>query len=279
MTLAEISPFIRYASELSFHGHSDFVSVYDYRIIYVAEGRGLLETPTTSYELKSGCLLYCPAGSIYKLVAYSDLTLMILNFDLTWDASHIKYAIAPVPVDSFHERKNFSGNFVMDAVLLNNIFVLKHASEFYKYIREITHEFTNHKIYYREKTGAQLKELLISLCRKKESVSDNSLDKVIEYIHAHYNEEITNSFLGELAGFHEYYLNRIFLKQTGLSLHKYLIQFRLKEARRLLLNTDLSISRIGEQVGIPNSAYFSDCFSKEYGMSPSKYRKSFQNIV
>lgn len=279
MTLSEISPFIRYASELIFHGHSDFVRVYDHRLIYIEEGRGSLETDGNIYELKSGHLLYCPAGSIYKLSASSDLNLIILNFDLTWDFNHIKYAIAPVSVDTFHEKKSFTGCTVTDARILNEIFVLKQASEFYSALYEIAHEFSDHKIYYREKAGALLKELLISLCRRKESGSENSLDKVIHYIRIHYKEEITNARLGELVGFHEYYLNRLFLKHTGLSLHKYLVQVRLKEARRLLLNTELSISTIGEQVGIPNSAYFSDSFSREYGMSPSKYRKAFRNIV
>lgn len=279
MKLAEVNPFIRYASELKFHGHSGFMGVHDCRIIYIEDGKGVLETKEISYELKPGYLLYCPAGSIYKLVASSDLTLLILNFDLTWQSSHIKYAIAPVPIDNFHAKRIFAENTVDDACALNELFILKQGSEFFASIREIVHEFSEHKIYYREKVGSQLKELLIQLCRKKENGSDNSLDKVIEYIRIHYKEEITNSQLGELAGFHEYYLNRLFLKHTGLSLHKYLIKFRLKEARRLLLNTDLSISEIGEEIGIHNCAYFSDCFSKEYGMSPTKYRKLFQNTV
>lgn len=279
MRLSEVNPFIRYASELNFHGHSGFVGVHDCRIIYVKEGNGFFETKDNSFDLKAGYLLYCPAESIYKLAALSNLTLLILNFDLTWQSSHIKYAIAPVPIDTFHEKKNLTGNFVDDACFLNELFIIKHASEFFGSIREIVYEFSEHKIYYREKVGSQLKELLIRLCRRKESGSDNSLDKVIDYIRVHYKEEISNRQLGELAGFHEYYLNRLFLKHTGLSLHKYLVKFRLKEARRLLLNTELSISEIGEQIGIYNCAYFSDCFSREYGMSPSKYRKIFQNTV
>lgn len=276
---AEINPFIRYAQQLKWQGSSNFVGVLDCRIIYVEEGTGTFETEGASYELKPGMLLYCPTGSIYRLMTPSVLTLSILNFDLTQTASNRKYPISPIPLENFCSKNISNKSHIEDLELLNHFFFLSNASSFYSKIQAIADEFFEHKIYYREIASGCLKDLLIRLCREKESCPSNALDQVIDYIHLHYPEPLTNQALAELSGYHEYYLNRRFLKHTGLSLHKYLIHFRLKEARRLLLETQLPISVILERTGFNSIAYFSDSFTKEYGMSPSKYRKAFRNSL
>ena len=67
---------------------------------------------------------------------------------------------------------------------------------------------------------------------------------------------------------------RLFKSVTGLSPLDYVIQLRLREASRLLLNTDQSMLEISERVGWENQFHFSRIFKNTYGISPLKYRKS-----
>ena len=59
----------------------------------------------------------------------------------------------------------------------------------------------------------------------------------------------------------------------GISPQKYLINFRLNQACKLMKNTELSIAEISRSVGYQDPLYFSKLFKKEKGLSPSKYRK------
>ena len=58
----------------------------------------------------------------------------------------------------------------------------------------------------------------------------------------------------------------------GKSPKEYLTEYRIKQACRLLKETDLSISAIAYSVGFENNLYFSKAFKKQKGLSPSEYR-------
>lgn len=60
---------------------------------------------------------------------------------------------------------------------------------------------------------------------------------------------------------------------TGRSPALYLRSLRLQKARRMLLQTDLTITEIAYRTGFSELAYFSRSFSKEFGRSPILFRK------
>ena len=57
---------------------------------------------------------------------------------------------------------------------------------------------------------------------------------------------------------------------TDLSPSVYVRSLRLQEAHRLLEQKAGNISEVAFQVGIPNLAYFSRCFSEQFGFPPSE---------
>ena len=63
-------------------------------------------------------------------------------------------------------------------------------------------------------------------------------------------------------------------KNTGLSPTEFIRSTKIEKAKRLLQTSDLSISDIAENVGIPDTNYFIRVFRSETGTSPLKYRKS-----
>ena len=118
-----------------------------------------------------------------------------------------------------------------------------------------------------------MKTLLLQLHRAKQKELPDKLATVQAYIRDHYKENPSNKELGKLVGYHEYYLNRIFLAYTGMSLHEYLIKVRLEKAISLIINTNLPLNTVATEVGIQSYPHFSSCFRAAFGCSPSQYRR------
>lgn len=69
------------------------------------------------------------------------------------------------------------------------------------------------------------------------------------------------------------HLRTLYKQYRGSSLSKEITRLRLEEARRLLLTTSMAAKEVAESVGLGSANYFLTLFKKEYGMSPTSYRR------
>ena len=99
---------------------------------------------------------------------------------------------------------------------------------------------------------------------------------VRHYIDQHYKESITLDILAEKVSINKFYMAHAFKREYGVSPINYLILCRIREAKRLLAETDLSLSQIAAVLGFSSSSYFSQSFRSAEGISPTEYRKSNQ---
>ena len=106
-----------------------------------------------------------------------------------------------------------------------------------------------------------------------------AVSQIIDYIQENYNQSLNNDMLSAVSGYHPNYLNRLFQKHTGTSIHKYILNVRLAEAKKMLLNTDYSLSYIAEKVGFNSNTHFSNYFKQTLGISPLAFRKQFKNSL
>ena len=72
------------------------------------------------------------------------------------------------------------------------------------------------------------------------------------------------------------YLTRLFKKETGRNLNTFLMDYKLEIASYMLKTTNLQISEIALNVGIPNISYFSKKFKERYEMQPVNYRSLYR---
>lgn len=72
------------------------------------------------------------------------------------------------------------------------------------------------------------------------------------------------------------YLTRIFKSITGFTVTEYLIVCRIRRAKMLLKETNLSITDISAQTGFGNITYFEKVFKKMNDCTPFQYRKNFR---
>lgn len=99
------------------------------------------------------------------------------------------------------------------------------------------------------------------------------INRVLEYIHSRFAENITLRAVARYVAMEEHYLSGLFRLKTGETLINYLQHVRVKKARRLLRETDLTVNEIGRSVGFPNDNYFIKTFKKWSGQTPGAYRR------
>ena len=107
----------------------------------------------------------------------------------------------------------------------------------------------------------------------------NYMREAIQYINTKYCESIMVQQIADHCGVDRAYLSKIFKYATGKTLQEYLIQFRIKRAKQLLKDTDLSVKYVSYSVGYNDPFTFSKVFKKQEGVSPSVWRKNHNNFA
>lgn len=101
-----------------------------------------------------------------------------------------------------------------------------------------------------------------------------NLEKIFNYVEQNYQKPITLQDAADVLGFTSSYFARFFKKYSGETFLSYLNAFRINKARDMLFMEKYSITRISEEVGIPNVKTFNRLFKQLIGASPLQYRKS-----
>lgn len=127
---------------------------------------------------------------------------------------------------------------------------------------------------YLENFSTQLFEVLsLKATDKNETV----ILKIKTYIKEHLNETISLSTLSSIVNYNETYISRLFRQITGIKLSEYIYQERLAKAKYLLATSNDPIQTIASATGFDSQQYFSLCFKKATGISPSEYQRMYKN--
>ncbi len=96
--------------------------------------------------------------------------------------------------------------------------------------------------------------------------------EALKYMHDRFAEIKKTKEISEALNYSASYLRYVFLKQSGRTITEHLRSIRLTHAANLLRFTNLSVTRISEECGFPDSSYFSTVFKNEYKISPVSFR-------
>lgn len=108
------------------------------------------------------------------------------------------------------------------------------------------------------------------------SEENDKIEKIKEYIHAHYREEITLPDISQMSGMSISSFGRFFKQQTGRTLSEYIIYLRLSFATSRLIESTDSISDICFASGFNNMSHFNRLFKRNKGCSPSQFRDTYR---
>ncbi len=276
MNLAELNPFIRYASLHRTEVHrSKYVSVcYDCRVFFSVKATGVLFIGDEKYNISNNTAVFLPPGTHYRFFFNKDNggKVIFINCDIVSDFSDVEKSLGTAVEELLDEDK------VTKYPLLPELSapIVKTVPDICHMLSRIAENFFEKPKYYREESSALLKLCLIELIKKtKESRYSKLCESVMEFIREnHHDPSVTNTMIAEMFSYHPYHLSKIMKEETGKSIHRYLMDYRLRAAKNLLLTTDLSIEEVAFSAGFSQTAYFVKCFREKTGMTPKKYRSA-----
>jgi len=102
-------------------------------------------------------------------------------------------------------------------------------------------------------------------------------EKTEAYLRQHYRSSLTNESLAEALHFHPNYIIRCMKEVYGRTPMEYLQEYRLEQAKLLLIKTEWPVSQIAEHVGFQYAPYFSSRFKEYVGVPPLRFRKRYSS--
>ena len=249
----------------------------DARLFYTVEGYSKIKVADAEYEMLPHSLLILNSGVPYRLMTPQlSVNYIAVNFDYTQNAAHWSIPIVPVPTDQFQEKMLVDPNCFDDTQALSTVFYIKDIPIIQDTLTAVVKEHMEKLLYFEQRSSHLLADCIAQSLRFQQisSISHNksSSNRILAYIHLHYQEDLTNQSIGQVFGYHPNYVSVLVKHLTGEPLHRYIIHVRLMNAKALLENPALSINQIAAACGFGDAAYFSACFKQYFGISPSKYR-------
>ena len=233
-----------------------------YILHYIVSGKGTYTTPEGFFSLS--------AGDIFLIRPFTE----------------IEYS--PDPDDPWEYRwVNFTGADA-EIILSRTDFtpsspVMSGCGEEILTLMEMITDNTGQELYSTLELTGTLYRLLAVLVKASNSGARTSghcedrhrcLRTALDYIAANYPLPISVDDIAAAAAVSRSTLFRLFRTELGSAPSDYLIEYRIEQAKRLLSDTDISITAAARSAGYENNLYFSRAFRKATGMSPTEYRNS-----
>lgn len=266
-----MQPFVRKIDKRELQDYQYPVCFYDFSMTFVIHGVFKVQTDDREYILNSNDIFIAPPAAPHQITGLTEeRSIYWINYDI--DRSHYYLpVIHPEPAQFFDEAS---------AIIPDN----KEEMQFRHYIgcdfakdgfRKILNEFKNNDIYSEEINGLILHQILLECKRTNTNKTSGIISQVIKYINNNYSKKISNKLIADTFGYHPTHLNKLFTEHTGTTIHKYVTECKLKEARRLLIHTNKSIAEISYIVGFEYPEYFAKVHYDYFATTPTQYRRQY----
>lgn len=216
--------------------------------IFCNEGLALYTMNGREYLCDTQHVIMAPKGADYDFIAKEDTRIFIIDFELS-DGIFADMHEFPIsePGSFYQDYQNMQKRiFGLTSYKLANL------STLYDVAAHI-----NNYGYYKKKF-----QII--------AASEKCLEENI------YNEKISIRDIASRSNISEVYFRRLFKEKYGISPIQYIHINRIKTAKNLLVEDNLSISEIAQACGFADVYSFSRAFRKRVGISPSQYKKDMQ---
>lgn len=211
----------------------------------------------------------------------------IINSIRKGDEQGLKEAYIQFLIDIKNSSRNeYIKRYLFKVALSVEFFVY----ETYGRIQDIKSSFDNFYTLLQSLSDEQAKEVLFQLLNKVISIKNeysmekskkyfsDYVSKALEFIDENLvDEELNITNVAEHVYLSPVYFGRLFKSTMNISFKQYVLNKRIKLAEKKILEGNSNIITIGNEVGIPNSSYFTQVFKKTTGYLPSEYKKEMTN--
>ncbi len=276
ISFTDMNPVLWYVSSITTEQAEKISGKISYanRLLWIQHGICTLLTNTARYVLRERELLYLPADTQYATEMNESVQLTNIFFDFlpvqrNQDKNHFVY------IEDYNPMQMENVAFT-DVALFSDTFQIPVTTAIEKQIELLIHEETLRRKVYRLRQKAILTDLLVQICRNGTDGEPDSRNSAVEellyYIVENCESPLSRSSLSSIFHYHPNTINRMVQSATGMTLHQYIEDTRIKRAMQLLSATDLSITDIAHRLQYYDNSHFSSVFQKHTGCKPSEYR-------
>jgi AraC-like DNA-binding protein len=259
------------------HAHSFF------ELFFIEEGEGWYKVGNCQIWAKPGDLFLIAPGEVHDPSGLDCATKWVVGFSA--DALNPAYAGADLLLmlpdrllNSFVQtEKAQTKQFYVPTEMRSRWLIL---------LEQLKSELCDKGFGFTEATRALLILLLIETARltaselpeaKKSSPQSRPIVKqVLRFIEANYRDSIGLQEVAKEVNLSPAYLTDMIRRETGKTVLSWIVERRMTEARRLLLETDRAVNQIAEEIGYFDASYFSRLFRRLNGTTPQAWRLMYR---
>lgn len=224
------------------------------QLVYVESGFQYITIEERIYLLPQNHAVWIPPNAIHKTNSHSEKIKLMIMFADTEGSNHF-----------YHEVNVFS----VPPVLRE---MIKYAEKWSKLFKKDHDETLFLKALFNELPHFVEHSLKLHICLPK----DKRLTKVIEHLHHYYRDEIRIEELSDTALLSLRTLERIFKKETGLTLIKYQQMLRIIKSLELLSSGSFTISETAYEVGYRSVQAYTRSFQSVMQFRPTDFIKNIK---
>ncbi|MBC7390154.1 MAG: helix-turn-helix domain-containing protein [Opitutaceae bacterium] len=248
------------------HRHDDF-----YEILYITNGTGYYTIDLYPFEIFPGAVFFLSPGQVHELVLSDDIKGYIFLFSSTFYHFNKSNPFKIFELPFFYTISPNSPHLILKSDIQKNLV----SDLFLKAISESENELI-------EKDDAirALLDLILISCKRmfQELPEEGSLKGLVlvkrfkQLIESNCNQNMSVKDFAELLKITPSHLSETVKNITGRTSTDLINDRTIIEIKRMLLQTDLSISEIGYKLNFSDQSYFSKYFKKLTGVTPQHFR-------
>lgn len=235
------------------------------QIMFCTGGSGRLEYDGKTFDINSGDIFYVPRVRTYEYFPCKK------KWEVRWivfDGSDIEELMKALGLDA--PTVVHADDLSVFQKLFDKIFITLKTDKIYgNYLcSELTYRFI-----------MELRRLTFNISVPDGGAKNRMLMSALNYIEENFKKDFSVGELAAVSGVSQQYLGRIFREAMNVSPSEYIINRRIREAMRLLTETDKSVSEISQLCGFSSVVYFCTAFKKAKGCSPGLYRSGNKYLI
>ncbi|MFD0958338.1 helix-turn-helix domain-containing protein [Paenibacillus chungangensis] len=269
------NPLLSLRTFRSRRNQSDYIHWHYHKqleLLLVLHGKLELCLMDEVFLLEPGDIIIIGAHELHRDRSFNELDYIVLQFDLEqfFDHGSIPYMRYFSETHTPLSKANY--------IYRDNPEARRETAEC---MEQILNEATYKERGYELAVSILIKQILLLLLRndhrkvlmEQDSFDTVRLKPVLDYIENHLTDRIQVEEVCRIANMSYYYFVKYFKKAIGMSFTEYVNYRKVKWAERILLTKDLSISQVGEEIGMPNMAHFYKMFKKYNDCSPKQFQR------
>lgn len=236
-------------------------------ILFVLSGNGETVIDDKTYQIKRGDIIVYNPHTVHEEYSSGDAEFELAFFGIT------NFQISGLPADHLIDKDS--------SPILHT---KKDFDKYSFYFRSLADEVYEDRQYSELMAKYWARLILIGILRlanisEAKFISNAIFTKIHQYLSKNFATIESMEQVCEDLDISKYYLSHVFKKYMGTPPMQYVTAKRMSHAKKLLQETDLSATEIGERCGYKDSVLFFKAFKKSTGITPVQYRKQTQGYT